>query len=199
MKRKNYIIILATFILFLIYAIPSYSCVGRVLILGLSDSPDQVVVGELLATLINERTGTTVEIVKPGDQDAVHKAMLEGKSQIYINYLGSAKKYVEGIESVTDPNELFAKIRQAYIDKFGFVWLKPFGYNGPVGADDANASMAVPVTTKAVLKSFPVLDRVINKLGGQIDTNLIKELQEKAKDEDLKDVVKDYLKSRNMI
>lgn len=196
MKRKNYFIIAAALIIFHLFANPLQSCVGRVLILALSDSPDQQIVGTLMATLITERTGTTVEFIKLSDQEAVHNAMLEGKAQISLTYLNTGKAHTADVGDIADENELYVKVRQNYLDKFNFVMLKPLGYKGPTEAD---GSICFPVTTKENLKGFPVLDRVINKLGGMVTVEVINELSEKAKTNDLKVVVKDYLKEHKMI
>lgn len=196
MKRKNCIIIVAALIFFHLFANPLQSCVGRVLILALSDSPDQQIVGTLMATLITERTGTTVEFTKPGDQQAVHKAMLEGKAQISLTYLNIGKEHTPGLEGMTNEEEIYVKVRQNYLDKFNFVMLKPLGYKGP---NETDGSICFPVTTKENLKGFPVLDRVINKLGGVVTTELINEFAEKSKTQDLKVIAKEYLKANRMI
>ncbi len=196
MKRKNYFIIVAALIFFHLFANPLQSCVGRILILALSDSPDQRIVGTLMATLITERTGTSVEIITPGDDATIHKAVVDGKAQMYLSYLNAGKARTPDLGEVTDENELYVKVRQNYLDKFDFVMLKPFGYKGPTKAD---SSICFAVTTKETLKGFPVLDRVINKLGGKVSTEVINELREKATHEDLKKVVKDYLKEHKMI
>ncbi len=196
MKRKNYFITVAALIFFHLFANPLQSCVGRVLIFALSDSPDQIVVGTLMATLITERTGTTVQFIKPGNEEAVHKAMTEGKAQIYLNYLNSGKALTPDVGDVTDDNELYVKVRQNYLDKFNFVMLKPLGFKGP---NEADGSICFPVTTKETLKGFPVLDRVINKLGGKITPELIAELREKGKTEGLAKASKTYLKKNRMI
>lgn len=59
--------------------------------------------------------------------------------------------------------------------------------------------MIAPVSTSEVLKRFPVLDRVINKLYNKVDNDAILELVKKAEEEDVKKVVKDFLKSEKMI
>ena len=83
------------------------------------------------------------------------------------------------------------------------VWLRPFGYSGPLtlGADPQKdgGTLAVPVTTKDVLKRFPVLDRLINKLGNRIDNHTIEELKQKGETQDVEDVVKAFLKARKLI
>jgi len=196
MKRKKFFIITTALIFFHLFANPLQSCVGRVLILALSDSPDQEVVGTLMATLITERTGTAVEIIKPGNEEAVHKAVIDGKAQIYINYLNTGKAHTTDVGDITDDNELYVQVRQNYLDKFNFVMLKPFGYKGP---SEADGSITFPVTTKETIKGFPVLDRVINKLGGKITNEVVKELSEQAKTDEIKKVVKKYLKDHKMI
>ena len=65
--------------------------------------------------------------------------------------------------------QLYTMVSQYYREQFGMIWLKPFGFEGPLSdakAGSASASfLAAPVSTKDVLRKFPVLDRVINKLG----------------------------------
>jgi glycine betaine/choline ABC-type transport system substrate-binding protein len=59
--------------------------------------------------------------------------------------------------------------------------------------------LAAPVTTKDVLRRFPVLDRLINKLGGRIDNNTMDELRKKTENEDIKEAVREFLKTQNLI
>jgi glycine betaine/choline ABC-type transport system substrate-binding protein len=59
--------------------------------------------------------------------------------------------------------------------------------------------MAVPVTTKEVIKKFPVLDRLINKLGGRVDNQAMEELRKKSENQDVGMVERQFLASRNLI
>ncbi len=83
------------------------------------------------------------------------------------------------------------------------VWLKPFGYQGPL-TSEANPgkdgiTLAVPIAAKDTLRKFPVLDRLINKLRGRIDNNTMDELMEKTKNRDAREVVKEFLKTQRLI
>jgi glycine betaine/choline ABC-type transport system substrate-binding protein len=155
--------------------------------------------GQMLSVLINERTGTTVEVVQSGDVKSCHETVLDGKANIYINYIGEAFANSGGASETDDLQEAYTLVSQRYLKEFGMVWLKPFGFQGPADEENVHSSLAAPVTTKNVLRKFPVLDRVINKLGGKIDSATIEELEKKAKDQDIKKVVKEFLKGQRLI
>jgi glycine betaine/choline ABC-type transport system substrate-binding protein len=159
--------------------------------------------GEILSVLINQRTGTTVEIVRPGGVKRCHEAVLNGKANIYINYIGMGRSSIAGSSNVDDPQKVYTLVSQSYMEKFGMVWLRPFGFQGPLtyeaGGKNDRTSLAVPVTTKDVLKKFPVLDRLINKLGGRIDNSTIDELRKEAEKGDVEGVVKEFLKAQKLI
>ena len=202
MKKKSFVLILGL-IFCLVLPNPVHTCVGRVLIIAVSNSPDQVIMGQMLSILINERTGTTVEIIQPGDVQKCHETVLAEKANIYINYIGMGWASIGGSSKANDPQKVYTLVRQSYNEKFGMVWLKPFGFNGPLtlgakGKKD-RATLAVPVSTKDVLRKFPVLDRVINKLGGRIDTHTMDELREKTEKQDVKEVVREFLKTQKLI
>ena len=202
MKKKSFVLILGL-IFCLVLPNPVHTCVGRLLIIAVSNSPDQVIMGQMLSILINERTGTTVEIIQPGDVQKCHETVLAEKANIYINYIGIGWASTGGSSKVNDPQKVYTLVSQSYKEKFGMVWLKPFGFSGPLtlgakGKKD-RATLAAPVSTKDVLRKFPVLDRVINKLGGRIDTHTMDELREKTEKQDVKEVVREFLKTQKLI
>ena len=78
MKGKKYFILISGFIFLHLLATPLLACKGRLLVLAVDNSVDQAIMGKMLSIFINERTGTTVEIVQAGDQTP-HEMVLEGK------------------------------------------------------------------------------------------------------------------------
>lgn len=202
MKRKIFVFILGLLV-FLLPANTLHSCVGRLLVVAVSNSPDQIIMGEMMSVLINERTGTTVNVTQPGDLKACHEAVLKGKACIYISYIGVAQADMEGADAVNDPQESYTLVSQSFLEKFDMVWLKPFGFQGPL-TNEAHSkkdrgTLAAPIATKDTLRKFPVLDRVINKLGNRIDNNIIEELRKKTENQDVKKVVREFLKAQNLI
>jgi len=203
MKGKKYLILIAGLMFFHLLATPLLACKGRVLVVAVGDSIDQVIMGQMLSILINERTGTTVEIVQPGDIQACQETVLQGKADICINYVGMAQAGTEGSNALDDPQKAYILVSRAYLEKFGMVWLKPFGFQGPLtqtaSSGKVDTSLAVPVTTKDVIKKFPVLDRLINKLGGRVDNKALEELRKKSENQNVETVVREFLTSRNLI
>lgn len=202
MKRKKNVLItlLAAFII-LGAAGSVHTCVGRLLVIAVGDSADQAMMGEMLSVLINERTGTTVNILPLDGLEKCHEAVLKGKANIYINYIGMGQD--AGGAEVNDPQKIYTLVRQAYQEKYGMVWLKPFGFEGPFQINSQteriNSSLAAPISTKEVLRKFPVLDRVINKLAGRIDDRTLDELVRKTTDAGVKDVVTEFLRGQKLI
>ncbi len=202
MKRKCVVLILSLISLFLL-AHPAHTCVGRLIIVAIGKSTDQAIVGHMLATLIHERTGTTVNLVQAGDVKSCHETVIGGEANIYVNYIGVAWVGTGGSGRVDDPQKVYTLVSRDYLEKYGMVWLKPFGFEGPLTSGERakkdHASLAVPITTRDVLKRFPVLDRVINKLAGRIDNDTIEKLRNKAEKQEMAKVVREFLKAEKLI
>lgn len=203
MKGKKYFIIISGLILLHLLATPLLACKDRLLVVAVGDSIDQVIMGQMLSILINERTGTTVEIVQLGDIQASHEAVLQGKANIYITYLGMAQAGTEGPNALDEPQKAYILARRSYMEKFGMVWLKPFGFQGPLTqaapSGKVDRTLAAPVTTKDVIKKFPILDRLINKLAGQVDNKALEELRKKSENQDVEITVREFLTSHKLI
>jgi glycine betaine/choline ABC-type transport system substrate-binding protein len=144
-----------------------------------------------MATYINQRTGTTVNVTTAPESK-------DGKcpGDVCIKYVGTGLAGMNG-EPPKDDQEAYKLVKEFYLEKEKAVWLKPFGYKGPVGKD--KASQAVPVANRDSLAKFPVLDRVITKLGGLLDDATVQQLIEKAKAGDAKAAAKEFLKAKNLI
>jgi osmoprotectant transport system substrate-binding protein len=203
MKTKKYFIIISGLILLHLLATPLLACKGRVLNLAVGNSTDQTIMAEMLAILINERTGTKVEIVQLENTEAAHEAVLHGLAEIYINYVGMAQAGTEGPNALNDPRKAYILASRSYNEKYDMIWLKPFGFQGPMAqaapSGKVDRTLAAPITTKEVVKKFPILDRLINKLAGRVDNKTLEELREKSENQDVKITVREFLTSNKLI
>jgi len=203
MKQKILFTLAACIILLCAFAGSGQSCVGRILTVSVNDSIEQKLMGQLLATYITERTGTTVNMTTALDVTISEEQIKQCQADIFINYLNTGLAGIEGAVSNGNAQEDYGQVKQYYVEKFDMVWLKPLGYKGPLlndaGLEEKNVSLAVPVTTREVLNRFPVLDRVINKLGGRIDERTLQQLIQKAESEEITVIVKQFLKDQNLI
>lgn len=162
MRRKTALLFSASLCLLLTFTSTSHSCVGRILNLTVNESPEQQIIAHIMATYITERTGTTVNIVNSSEDSGT-----QCPSDICINYVNTGLSGMSSDDQGSDDQENYSLVKEYYIENENLVWLKPFGYKGPVLQQ--NASLAVPVANRESLAKFPVLDRVINKLGDLID------------------------------
>jgi glycine betaine/choline ABC-type transport system substrate-binding protein len=64
---------------------------------------------------------------------------------------------------------------------------------------EADRTLAAPITTKDVIKKFPILDRLINKLAGRVDNKTLEELREKSENQDVEITVREFLTSHKLI
>ncbi|HEX9190896.1 MAG TPA: glycine betaine ABC transporter substrate-binding protein, partial [Candidatus Deferrimicrobiaceae bacterium] len=62
------------------------ACVGRTILIGYYDAPDQVMVANILAVFIDERTGTTVKLSRFGSREEAFEAVRQDKVSIYTDY-----------------------------------------------------------------------------------------------------------------
>ncbi len=173
-------------------ASPGQSCVGRILNLTIDGSAEQKAVGQLMATYINERTGTTVNLVE--GQPSTDGSCA---TDVCLQYLKPALASMGG-EQPQDEQEAYAKAKEYYLENKSVVWLKPFAFKGPV-AQQVDASIAVPVSPRDALGKFPVLDRVINKLSGMVSDSLVQEMIQKSQGGDAAAAAKELLKAQKLI
>jgi osmoprotectant transport system substrate-binding protein len=173
------------------------ACVGKVLNIGVLHSSEGQVLAELLSILINERTGTTLDIKLYKSSQELYEAMKVKKIDISIENTSRALKLLnKPLES--DLKKAYEVVKATYEKEKGLVWLKPFGFtNGNGGGAPSYTST---ILTYEVLNNFPALPRVIDKLGSTMnDDTYAKLIKSVESGEKPKKVARDFLKSKKLI
>ena len=112
---------------------------------------EQVILAELLAQHIEARTGIPV-VRKPnlGGTLLVHKAMLSGDVDLYVEYTGTALTAVLGEKPEGDANAIYERVRDAYRRRFALEVTEPLGFENTfamvVRGDDARARHLVSIS-----------------------------------------------------
>ena len=184
----------------LLFSFNSFACVGRTLYIGALQTPSETIMAEMLATLINERTGTTIQIRYFEDRDAIYTALKsnveENRADILIENTLDAMKIL-ATTSIT-PDKDFVAVKDYYDKELGVIWLNPFGFNNSTGV--IGQSISAPLVRRDVLTNFPLLPRILNKLSGVITNATYDQLKkEVAGGEKPKNAAKDFLKKRKLI
>src|SRR5437879_8861641 len=103
---------------------------------------EQVVLAELLAQHIAARTGIpVVRKTNLGGTLLVHKALLAGELDLYIEYTGTALTAVLNESPRGDSNAVYNRVKQLYSDRFHLEVTEPLGFENTfamvIRGDDA--------------------------------------------------------------
>ena len=195
---RNTIIVLVTAILLALSG-SAVACVGKTLVVGMTGSVQQDLMAQMLSLLIQERTGTTVKIVQLDSSLAAHDALLKADLDMYVEYTGVGQVQILNKTAIADAGELYKAVKETYNEELNLVWLQPFGFENKGVAPAGTVAAAAPVVRKDTLKKFPALARLINKLGGRIDSATIAKLEASAKGGDSKQVAREFLRENRLI
>lgn len=193
------VISLFLFCLFLTHATTGTACVGRILYLGALETNSDKLMSEMLALLINERTGTTIQIRSFASPEQLYTALKSTKEEERVDII--VEDTVQGmtmakLTATAAPDQDFLAVKAYYEKALDVVWLNPFGFTKDAG----KPSISAPLVRRDVLTNFPLLPRVLNKLAGAINdkayADLIKSLDSGEK---AKNAAKDFLKKQKFI
>ncbi|MFQ5676470.1 MAG: glycine betaine ABC transporter substrate-binding protein [bacterium] len=91
---------------------------------------EQFILGELMAQLIERRTGLSVERkFNLGGTMLAHGALVNGEVDIYPEYTGTGLTAILKKPVVPDREKVYQIVKEEYRRRFGVVWLRPFGFN----------------------------------------------------------------------
>ncbi len=178
---------------------PAYACVGKTLVVGTTGTIQQDLLAQMLSLLIQERTGTTVKVVKLGSSREAHDALLKADLDMYVEYTGVGQVQILQKDKIADAGELYKAVKATYNEELNLVWLKPFGFENREVGPSGVAAEAAPVVRKDTLKKFPALARLINKLGGRIDAEAMRELEVQAGAGESGKVAREFLRKNRLI
>lgn len=202
MKRvsSNVFILLITIITISIVVVDAHACVGRKLVLGSMEADRPGMVSRILSILINERTGTTVEVKFFTDRKKLLAQVQKGKVDLYVDHVENALERLKVRVVSTDGSERFRAVKQRFEEELNLIWLKPMGYNG-VDTEGRKMGAASTVVRKDTLKKFPALPRLLEKIGTRVilDDKSLDHLISRTRSEKPARVARDYLKEVKLI
>ena len=123
------LIVLAAAVAALVFSFPARACVGRTILIGYHDAPDQVMVANILAVFIDERTGTTVKLSRFRTREEAFEAIRLDKVSLYTDYSTILLSKFAGERPSGDDEKNIARLKEVLNRKYNVVWLEPFGYD----------------------------------------------------------------------
>ncbi|MBW4549743.1 MAG: ABC transporter substrate-binding protein [Aphanocapsa sp. GSE-SYN-MK-11-07L] len=115
---------------------------GGDIIIASKDFTEQDILGQLLAQVIEAKTELKVDLrPRLGGSFVCHQAIINGKIDAYIEYTGTAYTGILKQAAISDPDQLFQRLRQDYAQKFNLAVLPSLGFENTfamiVRGDDA--------------------------------------------------------------
>jgi glycine betaine/choline ABC-type transport system substrate-binding protein len=185
-------------VVFLFFASQAMACVGKTLIIGATSSPNDKLLAQMMAVIINERTGTTVNVNYFEDHEKLFAAVKKREVNIFVDNTGRALQILGKSSSSGTAESVYSSVKDEFKSQFHLVMLKPFG--GKLSAQSQDTFVDVPVIAEGILIEYPALPRVINKLakvtGGKNYEKLLSAVESGDKPNQ---VAKDYLKKKRVI
>jgi osmoprotectant transport system substrate-binding protein len=183
-------------------ASPARACVGRTILIGYHDAPDQVMVANILAVFIDERTGTTVKLSRFRTREEAFEAIRLDKVSLYTDYSTILLSKFAGERPSGDDEKNIARLKEVLNRKYNVVWLEPFGYDRyfpETAKNGERPGQAGVMLCKDALSKFPALPKLLGKLRGVLDNETMASLLREASTSDPKTVARRFLKSRKLI
>ncbi len=120
---------------------------------GSKDFTEQIIVGEILAQVIESKTGLQVQRRFDLGGNLAHDALVAGEIDAYVEYTGTALTAILKLPLLSDPKEVYRKVKEEYAARFGLEWTEPLGFNNTfailVRGDDARRLKLRKITDAA--------------------------------------------------
>jgi osmoprotectant transport system permease protein len=103
---------------------------GRTVAIGTKNFTEQLILGEIMAQLIEARTDLVVERrFNLGGTMICHGALRSGGIDLYAEYTGTALTAILEQPVIRDPERAYAAVAREYRRRFSAEWLRPFGFD----------------------------------------------------------------------
>jgi glycine betaine/choline ABC-type transport system substrate-binding protein len=98
------------------------------IVVGSKNFTEQLLLGEMLAQLLETRLPVERRFYLAGTY-ICHQALLAGRIDLYVEYTGTAVAAILKENPGSSPEETYARVKQAYRERFDLEVLAPLGFN----------------------------------------------------------------------
>jgi glycine betaine/choline ABC-type transport system substrate-binding protein len=196
MNRKISIIIVCTFLL--VWAVPVFGCLSNTINIGLLNNDESRLMAELVSLTIGERTGTNVRLLIYETGEELSEALtIENRDDRIDLTVENLEKIIQTEERTkitilkTEKNTDSLNINDS--PTFIHHPLVPGNLNG-------KGYGFLVFYRNDLLKDYPLLPRLLNKISRAIDNESYKQLLQNVVDgKKPRNVARDYLKNKDLI
>ncbi|MEM1057625.1 MAG: glycine betaine ABC transporter substrate-binding protein [Verrucomicrobiota bacterium] len=97
---------------------------------GSKNFPEQLILGEILAYLIEKTTDVKVERkFGYGSTPLISQALEQGEIDLYVEYSGTAEETIFDVAPERSPRSAFNRLKRLYMQRFQAEWMPSLGFN----------------------------------------------------------------------
>jgi len=141
---------------------------------GAKNFTEQYILGNMIIKLL-ENAGYEVNSTMGTGSTVTRKALETGQTDLYPEYTGTAwMLYLKHDTVITDPEELYKKVKKEDLEKNGIVWLEP---------SEVNNTYAMAITeeaTKTIGTTLSDLAEYVNANPGEVIFGINQEFYERS-------------------
>jgi glycine betaine/choline ABC-type transport system substrate-binding protein len=101
----------------------------RAVVVGSKEFTEQVILREMMAALIEDKSDIEVEQKFLGGTLICFESLKNGDIDLYAEYTGTALTAILKQEPMTDPQTVYDTAKDAFAEQYKLIWLKPLGFN----------------------------------------------------------------------
>ena len=90
---------------------------------GSKNFTEQLIIGEMYAQILEDRGFDVERALNLGGTEVAHEALVAGEIDVYPEYTGTGLLVILGMETMSDPDEVFDIVSTEYMEQFDLVWL----------------------------------------------------------------------------
>lgn len=110
-------------------AIPGDRTAGSITVGG-KQFTEQEILGQIITILIENNSNIKViRKLNLGGTMICFNALKAGDLDLYPEYTGTGIVNIMKRKVISDPDKVYGIVRQAFLEEYGLLWLKPFGFN----------------------------------------------------------------------
>ena len=130
------------------------------IVVGSKNFNEQLIMGNMLAELLEEHTDLEVERrLNLGGSNVTFIALKEHELDMYVDYTGTGLVNIMNQKPETDPDKVYNKVKDHFDKEYGITWLKPVGFNNTY-----TLAVRPELAEKYDLKTYSDLAKVSDQL-----------------------------------
>lgn len=160
MKKSIKAVGLISLLTCLVLSVAGCSAKQDTIVVGSKDFNEQLVVGNMVATMLEKNTKLKVERkLNLGGTNIAFEALKNGQVDVYVEYTGTGLVNIMKQPAISDSDKAYTAVKDYFDKNYALTWLKPMGFNNTY-----TLSVRKDTAEKYNLKTFSDLAKVSNTL-----------------------------------